>query len=496
MRSFLFFLCLLVTALAFGNNIMVDNVSLTGQDADNGTTQIQFDLSWENSWRISVGPANYDAAWVFAKYRVNGNIWRHCTLSSGTPTVSPASVIDVVDQTGAFIYRAADGSGDIDYQGLELQWDYQADGVDANAVVDVQVFAIEMVYVPEGAFSVGTGAFDQTNINGNFYTLVNGSPFSLRIPYQVQSEAAITVANSAGNLYYDNTEGLGEAGVGDQVGPIPAAFPKGFNAFYCMKYEVTQDQWIGFFNTLTDGQKANLDVTGVTGKNSDTELTRNGISWPDAGNATTTLPDVALNFVAATYTLSYLDWSGLRPITELEFEKACRGPLPVVNSEYAWGNSNIHNAVYDYDNTGTPDEQTTNPGVGTGNAIVLTTNGTPSGPKRVGLLAASAQNSTREETGGTYYGIMEMTGNVYERCISVGNPPGRAFTGGHGDGQLSFNGAANVPGWPPTDDGIGYRGGSYANDAPFIAVSDRTDASNDIANGNSRLGFRGGRSAQ
>lgn len=57
-----------------------------------------------------------------------------------------------------------------------------------------------------------------------------------------------------------------------------------------------------------------------------------------------------------------------------------------------------------------------------GNANYNTTNGSPSGPKRCGIFAASALLNNREETGGSYYGIMELTGNVYERAITVGNP--------------------------------------------------------------------------
>ncbi len=495
MRSFIFFLCLLATSLVYGNNIQVDNVSLTDQNAGTGTTQVQFDLSWENSWHISVGPANYDAAWVFVKYRVNGNTWQHATIADAGASAPGGATVSIADNVGAFVHRSADGSGNVNFQGIQLRWDYDADGVDPSSIVDVQVFAIEMVYVPEGEFSMGTNAFDQSNLNGNFYSLTS-SPFILRVPYRVTSENAIVVSNTSGNLYYDNTEGLGEAGIGDQLGPIPAAFPKGFSAFYCMKYEVTQDQWVSFFNTLTQAQKANLDITGPNGKNSDDELGRNAISWPDEGNASTTLPNIPVNYVPSIFTLAYLDWAGLRPITELEYEKACRGPLSTVVGEFAWGNSNLTNNIYDILNEGDPDESIINPGTGTGNAIITGIQGTPSGPKRVGIFAASAENNTREETGGSYYGIMELTGNVYERCITVGNPEGRAFSGAHGDGNLSSAGAATVTGWPTTALGIGFRGGSFLNEVPFILVSDRTDAANEIVNGNQRLGFRGGRSAQ
>lgn len=489
MRSLFFFLLLLATSLVYANNIMVDNVSLTDQNAGSGTTQVQFDLSWENSWRISVGPANYDAAWVFIKYRVNGNIWRHATISNDGTAGPGDATVQPMDGMGAMIYRSADGSGDVNWQDIQLRWDYDADGVDASAVVDVQVFAIEMVYVPEGEFSLGTNLLDQNNLNGNFFT-----PSSFfRVPYRVTDESAITVANSQGNLYYDNTEGFSTDDIGDQNGPIPAAFPKGFAAFYSMKYEVSQEQWVVFFNTLTQTQKENNDVTGPTGKNSDEEFARNGISWPDAGNATTTQPNVALNYVPTISTLAYLDWAGLRPLTELEYEKSCRGPLNPVNSEFAWGNGNVSSRDYTLSLEGTPDEAIADPEAGIGNANV---DGNLSAPARVGIFAASALTANREETGGSYYGIMELSGNVYERVISVGNPEGRAFDGSHGDGTLSSAGQATVSSWPTTALGIGYRGGSYANGTPFTLVGDRNDAANEITNGNTRLGFRGARTAQ
>lgn len=488
---FLMIFVLLIATSAFSNNIEVNNVSLTGQNTTEGYTLVQFDINWENSWRISVGPANWDAAWVFVKYRVNGNNWRHASLNlTGGSSPGGSSLEVVADQTGAYLYRSSDGTGNVDWSDVQLRWDYAADGVDDNALVDVQVFAIEMVYVPEGAYRLGTGfTGDETD---EFYGLQQFGEFFIRTPYTVTSEATINISSSVGNLYYDNT-----VSGGDQSGPLPAAFPKGYGAFYCMKYEVSQDQWIGFFNTLTQVQKTALDLTGSPGKNSDDELTRNGVAWPDVGNATTTLPNIPVNYVSNAYILAYLDWAALRPFTEMEYEKSCRGTLNPVGGEFAWGNSNIHGTAYTVVNENTASEQVSNPGSGVGNVNYALTNGATSGPKRCGIFAASALLNNREETGGSYYGIMELSGNLYERAVSVGNPEGRAFTGAHGDGSITGAGAANVPNWPlPTGEGIGYRGAGYVNISTFLQISDRNDAANSFSGSNGRIGFRGVRTAE
>lgn len=494
MLRILYFLLLLTGGYTLhANNIEVTNIVLTDQNVADGTTVIQFDLSWENSWRISVGPANYDAAWVFAKYRVNGGPWRHTNIS-GMGAAPAGATVDIVDDLGAFVYRSADGNGDVFYSGIQLEWDYDANNVDDNAVVDVQVFALEMVYVPEGSFRLGTGfgGIGAENEVGEFQT--RGAVFpTFYSSYEVSSEAAIVVGSGTGQLDY--SDATGGSRPGDRMGPIPAAFPKGFAAFYCMKYETSQSQYVAFFNTLTQTQRVNLDVTGPDGKNQDTELNRNGISWDETGNATTTLPDVPLNYVNNTILFAYLDWAALRPITETEYEKAGRGVATPINNEFAWGTANIHGTDYTYQAPGTTSERISNPGEGVGNAIYGETNGSPTGPKRCGILAASALNPTREETGGSYYGIMELSGNLYERCITVGNPEGRAFTATHGDGTLPSGGNHNVPSWPTDNTGIGYRGGSFFNGANFVRLSDRYDAATVLSGANNRLGFRGVRSA-
>lgn len=477
-----FMLAMLFCSLTNANNIAVSNISLENLNAPNWV-QVEFDLSWENSWRISAGPSNWDAAWVIIKYRVNSGDWQHAQLSQTDFVAAPGSTIDITsDGVGAFVYRSADGSGNLNLQNMRLRWNYGS--ISTNDIIDVQVFALEMVNVPQGSFRLGGSSGDEV---GKFYSFLS------TISYNVTSENAINVSGGIGNLYYSTA--VGGSRPGDQLGPIPATFPKGFNSFYCMKYEMTQGQYVGFFNTLTAIQKTANDITGPDGKNQDTDLNRNTISWLDgSSSATTTSPDIPLNYVNNNVLFAYLDWAGLRPITELEYEKACRGPIAPKANELAWGSANIAASVFTYSNLSQPNELVTNPEVGTGNAIYGPTNGSPSGPKRVGILAASAINKTREETGGSYYGIMELSGNLYERCITVGNPEGRAFTATHGNGIIANGGLANVTSWPITNTGIGYRGGSFFNGAEFIRVSDRFDAASVLAAANNRLGFRGVRS--
>ena len=85
-------------------------------------------------------------------------------------------------------------------------------------------------------------------------------------------------------------------------------------------------------------------------------------------------------------------------------------------------------------------------------------------------------SSGRESAGATYYGVMEMGGNVYERTIVTSNASGVAFTGLLGDGTLLSSGEANVTNWPSvtTATGVGQRGGQWVSAATLVRTSDRS----------------------
>ena len=441
---------------AFANGITVSNISISGQNTVEHYSLVNFDISWDNSWRINASPANWDAAWIFVKYRPqNQTTWKHATLHwvDGTGTAdghtvpANATIASSNDNGsggahGVFVYHdSAMPQGSVNYTGAKLRWDYGADGLPDGDLVEVCVFAIEMVYVPQGSFELGSGGTEANH----FYKY----PITTNT-YTVNSENAITVGTTAGNLYYNAASGV----AGDRSGPIPAAFPKGYHAFYCMKYEISQDQYTAFLNKLTGTQDANRfpNRDGIS---------RHAIAG-SSGNRTTTRPYVACNYLSWGDLAAYLDWAALRPMTELEYEKACRGTKSPVPNEYAWGTTNIAGNAYTISNAEAANEDiATNYSTSAGNANYNTTNDNIGGPLRCGIFAGNAGNTGRETSGATYYGIMEMTGNLSERTVTVGDNSGRAFTGTNGDGMLATNGDANTVNWPGASAiGVGSRGGA------------------------------------
>ena len=497
---------LAITATLSANNISITNLGMTGTNATDHYTLVQFDISWENSWRTSSAPNNWDAAWVFVKYRIQpasggDGEWHHAWLNNTGQTAPAGSTIDIGLQTpgtafnattnpglGAFLYRNADGTGTLTKTGVQLRWNYGGNfktgstPIGDNDIVDVQVFAIEMVYVPEGSFAVGSGGTE----SGSF---TNGSWASgATVPLSISSESDLTIAHSTGNLW--GTSVSGNNTIGDP-GTLAAAFPKGYNAFYCMKYELSQQQYVDFLNTLTQTQATARKYDKST-PNYRYEITGSAV-----GSYVTAYPYVACNYLSWMDGAAYTDWAGLRPMTELEFEKVCRGTATPVAGEYAWGNTLIAGTAYTLGNVGAATEAiATNYSATAGNASYSITDGSIDGPLRVGIFAGTSGNTGRVTAGSTFYGIMEMSGNLWERTVTIGNATGRAFTGVHGNGTLSAAGFADISTWPgynATEVGSGFRGGS-GGDFERLCVSDRFSAAEEVLVRSANHGFRAVRS--
>ena len=104
--------------------------------------------------------------------------------------------------------------------------------------------------------------------------------------------------------------------------------------------------------------------------------------------------------------------------------------------------------------------------------------------------------STREQAGASYWGIMELSGNLWERPVSIGNTPGRGFTGLPGNGVLAANGDADTAFWPGADaSGAGGRGGNWYHAASVARASDRSYAAYVNAARGDNYGGRAARSA-
>lgn len=516
---------LLIVSTGIGaNNLKISNVAVAAKDTAVNYRDIRFDIQWENSWRVTNGPSNYDAAWVFIKYSTDqGATWKHAHLSNvanavGTGTVSQFvpgllqpnvayhSITNPV--LGVFLQRAGAGSGTFVNTGAKLRWNYGDNGVLDTEHVMFKVFAIEMVYVPQGAFYVGDGA--QTEIAGQLSDASN-----TKLPFYISSENAIVLGGvAAGNLGSNNRVGMSAEWVDDfhnsQTQNLPGAYPKGFNGFYSMKYELSQQQYVDFLNTLTRTQQntrtnTNLavGVTSVSNRfvmsNTSSMSYRNAIRCDASISADAAVRfycdangngvggeeadglAVACNYINWSDGLAYADWAGLRPMTELEYEKAARGPIAAITDEFSWGTSYVSNVPFTVENLGSSSERI-NSGYSTvaGNAVYADTY---SNPLRVGVFAAHASNNGRVSSGASFYGVMELSGNLWERTVMLGAGSGRAYTGVHGNGLVSVNGNATQSSWPGSvnaevqDEKGGFRGGAVEHVEERMRVSDRYIAS-------------------
>jgi hypothetical protein len=450
----------------WANNIQVSNIALVNQNTTAGLnnagnhTFVQFDMTWDNSWRNSAGPSNWDAAWVFVKFQVFGSpSWEHATLSATdahhTITNNNGVTMNIdaaANGRGVMVHRTTNGNGNLNLQGVQLRWNYRSGNlVHDTANVTVRVFAIEMVYIPQGEFFIGDGTLTTPSPSTNAFRINN---VGNNRPYKVVNESALT-------LIRNNLTGGGANELFDPlmstttttVFTVPASFPKGFAAFYIAKYELTVKQYVDFFNTLrTDITTAKNNRNILSSQPSRSTFTWNSSPLTDATTGTPT-GERAQGGFSIEDAFTYADWAGLRILTELEYEKACRGTdrtgaspgiaVYPVNGEFAWGeNGNNVNITTPTSGDGTASESISTSSTMNVNASFS------SGPVRVGIFAAKNPSSNqRRLSGGSYYGVMEMTGNLDEityytfnnSTYMPSNCTGNTsdiFDGRHGDGNI------------------------------------------------------------
>ncbi len=424
----LLWILLLFFSFAYANNIQLDTCWIVERDTIAGYYTIGFTLSWENSFRDSI---NYDAAWIFVKYRKSsaGDTFFHATLDtidashqvwSVTPMVVDASFEKNNWGTGVMIYRTDTANTDIVCDSVHLRWYYTRGQsmTNADSCTALRVFGIEMVYVPEGKFFVG----DQHSSHYGFYRY-NKIEYP---PYQILSEDSIKMGTNEGDLWAEHAI---------STGILPSAFPKGYAPFYLMRYETTQGQYRDFLMTLDSSTAVSLYPGGYGSGRIYLRHLGNVYGCDGNGNAVLDEPDdgewVSCYFLEENMILAYLDWAGLRPMTELEFEKACRGPKYPVANEYAWGtNGWTSGTSVEFACT---DSERVIPAAANCNYNL-------SGYYQVRVGAYAEPNGNRIESGISFYGAVDMSTNGWEPVILITSSN---FTGVHGDGVLS-----TTPGWP------------------------------------------------
>ncbi|MFO0435368.1 MAG: hypothetical protein ACK5ZT_08985 [Sphingobacteriaceae bacterium] len=468
----------------YANNVVIGTPTVVGGN-------LQFTIQWDNSWNTATGPTNYDAVWVFVKRQACALLspWDHAllsTLSANHSVTGGVLQVDaVIDGVGVFIRRSAPGSGNIapSLVTLNLQ-------TPANLFDNFNVFGIEMVYIPTGDFIIGDG-LSSNRFNG--ITINAGT-------------------QAAGFALQTNYASGGQGSLGSPS--LPPSYPQGYNAFYCMKYEISQQQYVEYLNSLTNLQQTNripISPSSPAGSwpiQPSAAANRNGIRLmtpatpPNPAvfgcdlningiyNEPADGQNIACNWIAWQDVLTYLDWSGLRPMTETEFEKVCRGPItPAVAGEYAWGVTAITQAqaiVFTLLNAGQGTEVSTASGPG------LCAYGGGTGPLRCGFAAGAA--TTRIQSGAAYYGVMDMSGNLMEQCVGGYNFNYGTFNGLNGDGTITSTGLFNTANWPVAGGGAAggiARGGGYNASLAELRTSDRTYWSSNV--NQSRLGTAGGR---
>jgi len=310
---------LLVAGAARADGLRIENVTVAPRDAK--TAAVKFDISWGNSWRHG---SFHDAAWVVFKVQAGDKSpWQHVRLvadkvvnptgygqqKGGTPLefVVPAGDDGFV---GMFVRRAGEGKGPVAAKGGTAAWDLTASKDIPKHLkgASIRAFGIEMVYVAEGPFYLGSGG---TELNA-FYEYAEGG--EQRRPYLVTGAGPLATGRQKGKLW--------AAGIAPQDnGQVPASFPNGYAAFYCMKFpHITKAQYAGFLNTLTGPEAKGRYYPGYHG----TAIKRSG-QFPNYTYAASG-PDGRCRWLSWADGAAYAAWAGLRPMTELEYEKAIRGP--------------------------------------------------------------------------------------------------------------------------------------------------------------------------
>ncbi len=421
-----------VNFTVLGSDLKITNGEFQMLEDEKGQPEVYYrlDISWNNSWR---NDRNFDAVWLFFKAGNRFNMKHLQVVENGLEYInvqnskgpSPAFIVPE-DKMGIFVYPSENYRGDINWS-IRVKLNPEALN-NVRAINLTKVFGLEMVYIPEGKFTLGDPDERALNYGALYKSDSMGQPKGL---YTIESENEIDVDASEDNLFYKVQN---EAYQGDQKGPIPKMFPKGYDSFFVMKYELKQREYVDFLNNLTEGQSQNRANFG--GKNY--YANRGGI-FMENEKYETKFPNRPINYCSWDDGMAFADWAGLRPMTEFEFTKATRGTSVPIEMEFPW-NSNSKKRMQRFINSN-------------GDLVCAD-----------GLDESMLNDKNKDLFGASYYWVMDMAGSLWERVVTIGHAAGRSFKGSHGDGLIGEYGFANSADWPSgikDKGGIGFRGGGF-----------------------------------
>lgn len=349
------------------------------------------------------------------------------------------------------------------------------------------------------------------------------------------TDDAYIIEGPGNTITFNNTLGLNIKD-GALTGTLDVNYAVGFDGFYAMKYEMSQRQYVDFLNKLTiDEQKLRTigealsdlqmgDYVYGSG-NHKKPVCRNGIvvgalqdnryafacNLNSAGdnnlyNQADDGMDIACNFLSPRDMVAYAAWSGLRPLSELEYEKMGHQTIDSVSGDvptfpikgYAWGNATAKlPSGNSFSSAGKEAEQLSSANLNAGGVVA--------GPTRVGSFSTTS-GTDAQKTGSSYYGVMELSGNLAE--IYYRSEPGKVILHqsllSHGKGYLT-NGDMptdlNAYWGDPTNSTYGesliLRGGSFAGIAERARFADRGETNgyaNSVNRKDSTVTFRLGHS--
>lgn len=525
--------------VTFGADLRLDT-TVRVTSVSGGIASLQINFSWKHSWS---DPYNSDAVWIFLKWRTSRGEWSPVYPNTTASTPDGYASFPGVSGTktvGFFVYHSQGGLFPTSNTSLTVTWPLPAAVTKQmldNNEVDIVAYGVEMLLVPFGSFLAGDGVSDQSfTTPGSAAALSITSERALSISALGDSPLAASSGSSPSDPSPALSAGLNGSGPRPEIISLNGSFPKGFNGFYCMKYELSQGQYTDFLNSLSLGDQIRLlgervtslprgsflfgDATSASFRNTiqiiEPASASRGIVFTSGGSPSAAVDGeslhtsgsspVACNYLSPCDLLAYASWSGLRPMSELEFEKTCRrsAPLSALAGGFAWDSDTYTplSGLLDIDtDSERPVSGNVNGGAsgespGTNSPVhsplssssaggLYTSGGSPVGPVRCGAFSSSG--SDRFSSGASFSGTMELSGNVREMCVRV---DASSFTRTlHGDGTYPLL---------PFGDNIKYthigtRGGSFLSPSDRLRVSDRKDMANTFSSSDTRLsdvGFR------